>query len=305
MLEEYRVTFALNAPNHLTLMVKCDRFQQTNLSSLKCQLVTGGRSSFYVQNEINSRLSNGKVCAAYGLSESAGAMTFNLSEKDAVGQLVSCFSMKIVDDDGNQCGTGENGEVCFRANYPFLGYYNNQKATDQVLDAAGFFQTGDIGHFDEDGDLFIVDRKKDLIKYNGFQISPSQIESFLVQCSGIKTACVIGVRDDNNDTELPAAFLVRQENSDIDEKTVFDRVAGEASNFLKCLCKTELITIFHLQNISRITVSCEVAFILLIHCRQHLLANFCEEKFARLQLNSNKLTPHEIMQWKPFSTQTI
>lgn len=225
LIEQYKVTLGLNAPTHLTLVSKCERFHQTDLSSLRFQIVTGGKCSHHVQHEINSRLTNGKIQACYGLSESAGVMACNLGETDSVGQLLSFYSVKIIDDDGNRCGVGENGEVCFKTNYKFLGYYDNQKATDEALDDEGFFLTADIGHFDEDGNLFIVDRKKDLIKYCGNQIAPSSIESYLIESSKIKAACVVGLPDEVA-ADLPAAFIVRSNGSNITEKDVFDMVAG-------------------------------------------------------------------------------
>lgn len=225
LIEQYKVTLALNAPNHLTLMSKCDGLEQADLSSLRCQLVAGGKCSLFTQTKINSYLPNGKVHPVYGLSEAASAITMNLSGKDSVGQLIHCYCMKIIDDDGNRLSVGEDGEICFKATYKFLGYYGNQETTDEAYDKEGFFLTGDIGHFDEAGDLFIIDRKKDIIKYGGFQISPSQIESYLTKLPGIKSVCVVGMPDEVMN-DLPAAVIVRSEESKITENDIFDLVAG-------------------------------------------------------------------------------
>lgn len=86
-------------------------------------------------------------------------------------------------------------------------------------------KTGDIGHFDEDGNLYFVDRKKDLLKYCNAHVSPSEIDTFLTETSDIKSACVVGIPDaDSND--LPAAVIVRSEESKITENDVFNLVAG-------------------------------------------------------------------------------
>lgn len=226
LVEQYKVTFALNSPHHLSLILKSDRLHQTDLSSLTLQWVSGGKCSYHIQKEFNSIFPNGRVYTMYGLSEGGWGMTFNWNGTDGVGQLLSGFQVKIVDDDGNRCGIDENGEVCFKANYKFLGYFGNQQATDEVFDNEGFFKTGDIGYFDIFGDLFIVDREKDLIKYCNFQISPSQIESFLIGSPDIKSVCVVGVPDKVQDTELPTAFVVRAENSTITENDIVEMVAG-------------------------------------------------------------------------------
>lgn len=224
LVEQNKVTVALNAPHHLSSLAKSTAIQQANMSSVKCQIATGGHTPYQVQQLFNSRLPNGRTVALYGMSEAASGITANLIDKDTAGQLISGFSAKIIDDDGNRLGVGEDGEICMKTTYKFLGYYNNRSATEEAMDEEGFFRTGDIGHFDEDGNLCIVDRKKDLIKYCGFQISPSQVECFLAASPQVKAACVVGIPDDA--TELPAAFVVRSENSNINEKFVFDRIAG-------------------------------------------------------------------------------
>lgn len=230
LIEQYKVTVALNAPHHLSLITKCDRLKYTNLSTIKYQLVTGGKCSIFTQTKIDSHLPNGRVYAAYGLSEAGSVMSMNINGNDSVGQLVPCFSIKIIDDNGKRCGIDQDGEICFKGNYPFLGYYGNQQATNDVFDDDGFFLSSDIGHFDANGNLFIVDRKKDLIKYCSFQISPSLIESYLVKLSDIKSACVVGIPDDANDNYLPAAFIIRNENSTITENDIHDLVSGIHSN---------------------------------------------------------------------------
>lgn len=232
LVKKYRVTVGLNAPHHLALVLKSDRLKETDLSSLKFQMVTGGKCSFNVQTGLNAILPNGKVHACYGLSESGGVMTANLSDTDSVGQVVSFHAIKIIDDNGNRCGIEEDGEICFKTNYRFIGYYDNQKATDDALDDEGFFLTADIGHFDKNGNLYIVDRKKDLIKYCGFQISPSEIESFLITSSDIKAACVIGIPDETC-IDLPAAFIIQNTESTITEIQVFDMVANHFADYYK------------------------------------------------------------------------
>lgn len=231
IVEQYKVTFALNAPHQLVLMMKCDQFAKTDLSSLKFQMVGGSKLPFHVQKEMNFNLPNGNVHNGYGMSEIAGIASCDYpgpSGKDSsVGRLITGIQMKIIDDDGNRCGVNVDGEICLKVNYRFLGYYGNPKATNELFDDEGFIMTGDIGHFDEDGYLFIVDRKKDLLKYCNFQISPSEIDSYLIVSPGIKSACVVGIPDDAV-TDLPAAVIVRANGSNISEKEIFDMVAGKA-----------------------------------------------------------------------------
>ncbi|XP_055297521.1 luciferin 4-monooxygenase-like [Sitodiplosis mosellana] len=235
IVEQYKVTFAMNAPYQLVLMMKSDQFTKTDLSSLKLQMVGGSKVPFHVQSEMNFNLSNGNVHVGYGMSEIAGIASLDYpgpSGKDSIGRLINGIRVKIIDDQGQRCGVNVDGEICLKVNYRFLGYYGNQKATDDLFDDEGFLMTGDIGHFDEDGYLFIVDRKKDLLKYCNFQISPSEIDAYLIETPGIKSACVVGIPDDVA-TDLPAAVIVRANGSNISEEKVFDLVADHFADHCK------------------------------------------------------------------------
>jgi acyl-CoA synthetase (AMP-forming)/AMP-acid ligase II len=83
-----------------------------------------------------------------------------------------------------------------------LGYLNNPKATADTIDSEGFIHTGDIGLVDEDGYYYIVDRLKELIKYNGYQVPPAELEALLVTHESVADAAVIGVPDDEAGTEI-------------------------------------------------------------------------------------------------------
>lgn len=228
LIEEYKITFLLNAPHQVTLTLKHETFKKTNFSSVKYWMVGGSKAPSSTVIEVNKYLTNGGIYNIYGMSEVAGAISTELLESrktDSVGQLMYSMTAKIVDEFGERCGTGIDGEVCLKSNYKFLGYYGNEKATKELFDDEGFMMTGDIGHFDEGGFLCLVDRKKDLLKYQNFQISPSEIESFLLNLPQVKSACVIGIPD-NVAGDLPAAAIVRNSDS-ISKKEIFDAVAGK------------------------------------------------------------------------------
>lgn len=228
LIEKYKVTWILNAPHHVVMIMNSDRFEKTDFSSIRYFTVGGSKVPFHVKNELNRRLPNGEVVIVYGMSEIGGIITYDFPitrGKDIVGRLCDGIRAKIIDDHGNRCGVNEDGEICLKINYKFLGYHNNQKATDEIFDEEGFIVTGDIGHFDADGDLFVTGRKKELLKYCGFQISPSEIDAYLMESPDIKSACVVGIPD-TVAMDLPAAAIVRAEGSKISEKEVADLVAG-------------------------------------------------------------------------------
>lgn len=233
LIEQYKVTLALNTANQAVLIMKSDNFSKTDLTHLKYVLVGGSKVPFHVKAELNTHLPNGFVNVGYGMSEIGGfiAIDYNgANDKDTVGQLQSGRRVKIVDEHGNRCGPNVDGEVCFKTNYKFLGYFGNQKATEDLFDAEGYVQTGDIGHFDIDNYLYLVDRKKDILKHKGYQISPSEIEAYLIESPQIRSACIIGIPDEG--TELPAAVIVRSDIANISEIDVFGMVAGDLNVYI-------------------------------------------------------------------------
>lgn len=231
MMEKYKVTYAMNAPHHLTLMMKNEQFTKTDLSSLKYQFVGGSKVPLHVQTEMSSYLPNGNVHVGYGMSEISGVCSCDYpgpSGRDCVGRLSNGIKVKIIDDEGNKCGPNVDGEICIKTNYKFLGYYANEKATTELFDEEDYLLTGDIGHFDDDGYLSIVDRKKDLLKFCNMQISPSEIEGYIIESPEVKSVCVIGIPDDESG-ELPAAVIIRADGSNVTGEEIYDMVAGMLS----------------------------------------------------------------------------
>lgn len=227
LVEQYRVTYLMTVPMHLTNLLKSDRLTTTDLSSLRIIFVGGNRVSVQLKREINSKLPNGRFHVAYGLTECCGHISVdfpNSSDSDTIGQLASGVKCKIVDDEGNRCGINEDGEICCKTNCKFAGYYKNEAATAELFDEEDFIRTGDIGHFDEDGNLYLTDRKKNIFMYNGVKIVPSVIESYLLQSPDIKLVCVVGI--DKLAYGLVTALVVRKENSSITEREIVEMVAG-------------------------------------------------------------------------------
>lgn len=226
LIEKYKVTYAHNPPHQLALILKSDRLDHTDLSSLRYQSSSGSPVPLHMKREMFARMKNGTFYSRYGMTEASGLMTLGSNISDSVGQLWSFCTVKIIDAHGNRCGVAEDGEICFRSNYKFLKYYGNEAATCASFDDEGFFLTGDIGHFDDDGNLYIVDRKKDIIICKGYHIQPSKIEAFLIESLEIKVVCVVGIRDETTASEWPTAFVVRNPGSNVTGKDIFDSVAG-------------------------------------------------------------------------------
>lgn len=227
VVEQYKVTL-LDAQAHTVLQLfKSEALHKTNLSSVKYLLVGSSKIPFHVMHDFDLLLPNGAVIIEYGLTEvgdiSIGFPKF--SGKDDVGRLIDDLTVKIVDENDNRCGVGVDGEICVKTRYDFPGYYKNQRLTDIAVDNEGFFKTGDIGHIDVDGYVYIVSRKKEVISQENEWIYPSEIEEVLLKSSDIKNVYVVGVPIDEV-LELPAAVVERAKQSKITEEDIAKLVTG-------------------------------------------------------------------------------
>uniref|UniRef100_A0A1B6BWV6 Luciferin 4-monooxygenase n=1 Tax=Clastoptera arizonana TaxID=38151 RepID=A0A1B6BWV6_9HEMI len=147
----------------------------------------------------------------YGLTETSPLLCINVGNEDitAIGTPVVNTLLKVVNvEDGGSLGPGLNGEICAKGPQVMLGYHNNSKATSATIDSEGWFHTGDIGYYNNNGRLFIVDRIKELIKVKGFQVPPAELEEHLRSIPGVKDAGVVGVPDKRTG-EAPIAFVVQ------------------------------------------------------------------------------------------------
>uniref|UniRef100_A0A2P2JHG7 4-coumarate--CoA ligase n=1 Tax=Rhizophora mucronata TaxID=61149 RepID=A0A2P2JHG7_RHIMU len=108
---------------------------------------------------------------------------------------------------------------CRKCNEQCPGYLNDPEATARTIDKEGWLHTGDIGYNDDDDELFIVDRLKELIKYKGYQVPPAELEAMLLAHPNISDAAVVAMKDELAG-EIPVAFVVRSDNSQVTEEEI-------------------------------------------------------------------------------------
>lgn len=165
------------------------------------------------QNRFNQSFRRGKLLQGYGVTECSPIVSCNSVEDNrvgSVGRALLDYQIKIVDEDMNSLPNGESGEICVKGDNVMKGYYNRPKETTEAI-IDGWFKTGDIGYLDQDGYIFIIDRKKDLIIHKGMNIYPSEIENILYTHKKINACAVIGMKD-TEDNEAPVAYLELKEN---------------------------------------------------------------------------------------------
>jgi len=153
-----------------------------------------------------------RILEGYGLSETAPVVAFNQlqrpSKPGTVGLPVFGVDVRCFDDHDRAVAPGERGEVVVRGPNVMKGYYNNPDATAEAK-RGGWFRTGDIGQFDADGYLSIVDRKKDLILRGGFNVYPREVEETLLTHPAVSLAAVVGVPDERLGEEVKAYVVLK------------------------------------------------------------------------------------------------
>ena len=150
------------------------------------------------------------ISEGYGLTETSPVVAINPPggiQQGTVGLPMPDTDCKVIDEDGNTLPTGEPGELCIRGPQVMKGYWQRPEATAEVLDADGWFKSGDIAIIQDDGYIKIVDRKKDMINVSGFKVFPNEVEDVLAGHPDIVEAAVIGVPD-NDGSETVKAFVV-------------------------------------------------------------------------------------------------
>jgi len=238
-IERYKVNRALVVPPVLVVLARHPAVDQYDLSSLQTILSGAAPLSAPLVQQVVARLASKRkvkdsinIVQGYGLTETSPT-SHVLPEIDSVRKvgsigllLPNLQARLLVDGDGNgdiEAGEGEAGELWLRGPTIMKGYLNNPKATQDAITPDGWFKTGDIAIRDSEGYYYIVDRRKELIKYKGFQVPPAELESVLLTHPHILDAAVIGVHSAKEATELPRAYVVHALPDRI--KTEADRVA--------------------------------------------------------------------------------
>lgn len=231
VMEKYDVTIAPLVPPIVLGLAKHPIVDKFNLSKLRT--ITSGAAPLGAELEIAcmKRL-NCLVLQGYGMTEVSAASQINPGDASkirhgSVGWTVSNMESKIVQvETGQDAPPGVSGEVCVRGPNRMVGYWNNPEATAATIDAEGWLHTGDVGYFDEEGYLYVVDRVKELIKYNAYQVAPAELEAVLVTHPMIADCAVIP-HPDPEAGEIPKAFIVKKGDVTAEEIMLYvsDRVA--------------------------------------------------------------------------------
>ena len=230
ILRDWRVTRAEVVPPIVLALAKDPAVEQYDLSSLRVVTSAAAPLGEELARLCAERL-DCRVKQAYGMTELGGGTHFapddGIDKPESIGLPLPGVECRVVDCvTGADVGPGHRGELLIRAPGAMRGYLGNDEATALTVNADGWLRTGDIVSADADGWFLIVDRVKELIKYNGYQVPPAELEAVLVSHPSVADAAVVGSPDEGVG-EVPKAFVVLRAPASADElmRFVADRVA--------------------------------------------------------------------------------
>ena len=236
LVEQEKITAFTGVPTMSAEMVEAQIKNPRDISTLK-DLYGGGapRPPEQVKKQ-KEHMPETNPGIGYGLTETNALGANNagdtyISKPMSTGFPVpKIIELRIIDDEGNTLETNENGEVCIKSAATFRCYWKNPEATEDCLDSQGWFKTGDIGYLDEDGFLFINDRKKDMVIRGGENIACPEVEAAIAEHPDVLEASVFGVPDERLGEILATNVCIRDE-SELNETDLNSFLATKLANF--------------------------------------------------------------------------
>ncbi|XP_076649556.1 uncharacterized protein LOC143357160 [Halictus rubicundus] len=217
LIEKHKITWLILSTSMANRLVRYKDLRNYDLSSLKCLLVAGAMLKPESQAMMKKHLSHAIVLQAFGMTELGGVATAQKPSHSigSCGTVSINYEFKIIDlQSGEALGPDQQGELYLRSETMMKGYHKNPTATKEAIDEDGWMHSGDLAYYNEDGELFIVDRIKEILKYRGYQISPSEIENLLQTHPGVLEVAVVGIPHPTDD-EHPVAFVRKMPDKEV------------------------------------------------------------------------------------------
>ncbi|KAI9756496.1 MAG: hypothetical protein M4579_003835 [Chaenotheca gracillima] len=226
IIQSEKITFAYVVPPVVLLLGKSPVVDKYDLSSIRMMNSGAAPLTKELVDAVHSRLKI-PIKQGYGLSETSPTTHTQPWEEwnktiGSVGRLLPNQTAKYMSETETEVPVGEVGELWLKGPNVFQGYLNNPEGTKNALTKDGYFKTGDVGYQDANGNFFITDRVKELIKYKGFQVPPAELEGLLLAHPKINDVAVIGVYDKNLASEVPRAYVVPKQGVEAGPSTSED-----------------------------------------------------------------------------------
>lgn len=233
--EAERPTNMWLAPSMVNALLQSPHLGRHDTSSVRFIVGGGEKMPVTLIERLLSAFPNARFADAYGLTETVSGDTFldhahTLTKIGSVGKPVLGVDLRIATDEGDPVPAGEPGEVLLKGPKVVAKYWNDPDATAAAFTDDGWFRTGDIGRLDEEGFLYIVDRKKDMIVSGGENIATSEVERVLYEHQAVLEAAVLGMPDERWG-EVPCAYVVLKPGTTADEDELIEHCRSRLARF--------------------------------------------------------------------------
>lgn len=213
LIERERVTSAGGVPVMGRELINHPDFEKTDTSSLMAISCGGAQVPPDQVQKIDDQIETARPGTGYGMTETCGIITsvagdFFVDKPESAGPAMPNFEVKCVDDAGNEVASGALGEIWVRGSSVIKGYINRPEATAEAI-TDGWLHTGDIGYLDENGFIFLVDRKKDMVLRGGENIYCVEVEASIYHHPSVAECCVFSVPDERLGEEVGAAIYLK------------------------------------------------------------------------------------------------
>ncbi len=242
---EERISMLPGPPTVYQSILDHPRVGEFDMSSLRLSVTGAAAVPVEMINRMRAELGFETIVTGYGLTESTGIATMCRHDDDPViisttcGRAIPGTEVQVVDDKGEPLAAGEPGEVVVRGYNVMRGFIHDRDATAEAIDAAGWLHTGDIGVMDEQGNLRITDRMKDMFIVGGFNAYPAEIEGMMLEHPGISQVAIVGVPDERMG-EVGMAFVVPRPGAEIVEADLIAWCRERMANY-KCPRRIEVV----------------------------------------------------------------
>ncbi|MGY3616664.1 AMP-binding protein [Bradyrhizobium sp. USDA 10063] len=233
-IETEKLNAAWFAPVMTTAILTCPTRDRYDVSSLQWAIGGGEKTPELRIRAFSDYFKNARYIDAYGLTESVGGDTFmepgrEIEKIGSTGRAIAHVELEIRDDQGNRLPPGENGEICLRGPKVTKGYWRDPEKTAAAF-FGDWFRTGDVGYLDEEGFLYLTDRKKDMIISGGENIASSEVERVIYEMPEVREVAIIGLRDERWG-ERPVAIVVLAEGATLDLPALTDYCRTRLATF--------------------------------------------------------------------------
>jgi acyl-CoA synthetase (AMP-forming)/AMP-acid ligase II len=235
-IEKEKVVFLANVPTGWKKLVSAPESGNYDLSSVRIAVTGAGAASKALKQKIFKTFPNIVLVDMFGQTEMTPITTFRIDlspdhiKERAVGK--SIVKVKIVDDKGCEVKPGEVGEILYQSPTVMKGYYKDEEKTKEAM-RDGWFWGGDLGYIDDEGDLRLIDRKKECINTGGEKVFPLEVEEIIADHPAVSDVCVIGVPDEEWGSAV-RAVVVPKEGETVTEKDIIDFCKGKLAGYKIC-----------------------------------------------------------------------